>query len=280
VRLLINQASSESFSSIVPSDGLGLPLSLSNWLAVLPAAVSRDLMDPLSDPQTLAAELVKLRVEHDRVKGEMKTLEILYQNLIEHGEAVEDQLADRNTELAQEKKKSDDLLLNILPAATAEELKVSGTSVARSYDKVTVLFTDFKGFTQISEKLTPEQLVAELDRSFRVFDEIIGRYPIEKIKTIGDSYLCAGGLPTRNDTHPFDLVNAALEFQRYVNAIKREVNSSSRCGWASTPARWLRGLLARKNLPMTCGATQSTPPRGWNRVARWARLTSPGRPGS
>ncbi len=173
------------------------------------------------DPKRLSRELEELRGENSRLNDELSDLRILYQNTIEHGEAVEDQLAEANIELTAEKKKSDDLLLNILPVHTANELKQSGHSPARSYDSATVMFTDFHGFTQISEKLTPTQLVAELDLCIRAFDAIIGRYPIEKIKTIGDSYLCAGGLPLPNASHALDIVSAALEFQKYMGAQKR-----------------------------------------------------------
>ncbi len=177
-------------------------------------------MELLSDSQRLTQELETLRTENERLNAELEEVHILYQNTIEHGEAVENQLADTNTELAAEKKKVDDLLLNILPAETADELKRFGRSQARSFDPVTVMFTDFKGFTQISERLSPKALVAELDDCFRAFDEIVGRYPIEKIKTIGDSYLCVGGLPTVNHTHACDLVAAALDMQRHMLAYK------------------------------------------------------------
>ncbi|MDB6171982.1 MAG: hypothetical protein JWL59_1293 [Chthoniobacteraceae bacterium] len=173
-------------------------------------------MELSSDSLRLAAELDALRVENRRLTDELEEVHILYQNTIEHGEAVENQLADTNIELAAEKKKADDLLLNILPAETADELKRFGRSQARSFDPVTVMFTDFKGFTQISERLSPQALVAELDECFRAFDEIVGRYPIEKIKTIGDSYLCVGGLPTVNSSHACDLVAAGLDIQRYM----------------------------------------------------------------
>jgi class 3 adenylate cyclase len=81
------------------------------------------------------------------------------------------------------------------------------------YESVSVLFTDFKSFTTISEQMTPEQLIGELDECFRIFDAIVGIFGLEKIKTIGDSYMCAGGLPTPNDTHPVDVVKAAIEMQ-------------------------------------------------------------------
>src|SRR6185369_3260115 len=100
-----------------------------------------------------------------------------------------------------EKKKSDDLLLNILPEEVAEELKAKGSADAKQFDDVTVMFTDFKNFTQISEKLSPTELVNEIHTCFKAFDHIISKHNIEKIKTIGDSYMCAGGLPVSNKTH-------------------------------------------------------------------------------
>jgi class 3 adenylate cyclase len=114
------------------------------------------------------------------------------------------------------KKRSDELLLNILPAEVAEELKEKGTAEAKQFDDVTVIFTDFKDFTRISEKLSPVELVAEIDMYFKVFDNIIGKYNIEKIKTIGDSYMAAGGLPVPNKTNPTDVLKAALEIQQFM----------------------------------------------------------------
>ncbi len=118
--------------------------------------------------------------------------------------------------IEQEKKRSDDLLLNILPSVVAEELKQKGSADAKQFDEVTVMFTDFKNFTSISEKLSPTELVTEIDKHFKAFDAIIGRYKIEKIKTIGDSYMCVGGLPVPNASHASDVVMAALEIQNYM----------------------------------------------------------------
>ena len=115
------------------------------------------------------------------------------------------------------KKQSDELLLNILPTEVAEELKTKGNAEAKLIDQVAVLFTDFKGFTQLSEKLSPKALVAEINDCFSAFDHIMHKYGVEKIKTIGDSYMAAGGLPTTNKTHPEDVVNAALEIQQYMS---------------------------------------------------------------
>ncbi|MBL0356800.1 MAG: tetratricopeptide repeat protein [Chitinophagaceae bacterium] len=130
-------------------------------------------------------------------------------------------LKQRNR-IGKEKKRSEELLLNILPEETAEELKATGTAKTKSLQSVSVLFTDFKNFTLASEKLTPEELVAEINHCYSEFDRIITRYGIEKIKTIGDSYMCAGGLPVSNDTHPFDVVSAGLEMVKFIEENKRE----------------------------------------------------------
>lgn len=114
----------------------------------------------------------------------------------------------------EEKEKLETLLLNVLPESTVEELKIKGKASARNYRKVTVMFTDFKGFTSISESLTPTELVENLDNFFVKFDEIIEKYNIEKIKTIGDAYMCAGGIPIRNKSNPIDVVLAAMEIQK------------------------------------------------------------------
>jgi len=106
--------------------------------------------------------------------------------------------------------------LNILPAAVAYELRTEGQATPRSYESVSVLFTDFKGFTKIAGGLAPKDLVAKLNDFFVAFDEIAVRNNLEKIKTIGDAYMCAGGIPTPNDTHHLDTVIAGLEMQEYM----------------------------------------------------------------
>ncbi|MBS1538745.1 MAG: tetratricopeptide repeat protein, partial [Bacteroidetes bacterium] len=121
-----------------------------------------------------------------------------------------------------EKQRSDSLLLNILPAEVAEELKNKGTADAKHFDNVTVLFTDFKAFTTVSEQLSPQELVDELHACFKAFDEICGKYNIEKIKTIGDAYLAVCGLPLANENHAENVVNAAQEIREFME--KRRQN--------------------------------------------------------
>jgi class 3 adenylate cyclase len=125
-------------------------------------------------------------------------------------------LEEKNGIIEAERKRSDELLLNILPKSIAEELKAEGKARARRFEQVSVLFTDFVNFTRISEQLAPEELVEELDKCFKAFDYIIGQYPdIEKIKTIGDAYMCASGLSDRK-TMPYTIVQAALDIQNYL----------------------------------------------------------------
>ncbi len=121
---------------------------------------------------------------------------------------------------AKEKKRSDELLLNILPAEVAEELKMKGEAEAKLIEEVTVLFTDFKGFTALSETLSPKELVSDLNDCFSAFDHIMDKHGIEKIKTIGDAYMAAGGLPMPNQTHAEDVVKAALEICQFVEEVK------------------------------------------------------------
>jgi class 3 adenylate cyclase len=122
----------------------------------------------------------------------------------------------------KEKNISESLLLNILPGEVADELKKKGSADAKLIDEATVLFTDFKGFTQLSEKLSPQALVTEINACFSAFDNIVHKYNVEKIKTIGDAYMAAGGLPTPNSTHATDVVKAAIAMQLYMQQYKAE----------------------------------------------------------
>lgn len=124
--------------------------------------------------------------------------------------------------LQTEKQKSETLLLNILPEEVATELKEQGFAKARRFENVTVMFTDFKNFTKVSEQLTPEELVGELHECFRGFDEVMERHNIEKIKTVGDAYMAASGLPTPCATHATDMVKAAFEICAFMERRRAE----------------------------------------------------------
>ncbi len=131
--------------------------------------------------------------------------------------ALERLVSERTQELEREKRKSEELLLNILPAETAEELKTHGSARAKRHEVVTVMFSDFQGFSKISGRLEPEVLVAEIDYCFRNFDRITDRHHLEKIKTIGDAYMC---MCIENESQPLPaavrMINAALEIQEFM----------------------------------------------------------------
>jgi len=133
--------------------------------------------------------------------------------------------------LNQERAKSDSLLLNILPATVAEELKANESVSPRRYESASVLFTDFVGFTQIAEGMTPEELIADLDACFSRFDAIARKHRLEKIKTIGDSYMAVGGVPSPNRTHAVDSVLAALEIQRFMIELAERKKTQNRPCW-------------------------------------------------
>ena len=124
--------------------------------------------------------------------------------------------------ISREKKRSESLLLNILPAETAKELKQNGKVEAVKFDEVTVLFTDFVQFTKVAEQTEPEQLVKSIGYYFKEFDDITTKYGLEKIKTVGDSYMCACGLPTPNPAHARNVIKAAKEM---LELVKNELNA-------------------------------------------------------
>ncbi len=133
--------------------------------------------------------------------------------------------------IERERAKSDKLLLNILPEEIAAELKEKGSATPRNYEKVSVLFTDFVGFTRISERLSAKEIIKSLDFCFMEFDRIIERHNLEKIKTIGDAYMCAGGIPVANDTNAADTVSAALEIRDFMSRIKQEKEAQGADYW-------------------------------------------------
>jgi class 3 adenylate cyclase len=188
---------------------VSIPLSMSIYLAWNFSTINKNLSLQLEQVKVLSQKNIEQEQEKQKILENKK-------------EELEAQVLERTAELRIEKKKSDDLLLNILPAEIAEELKEKGSAVARDYDKVTVMFTDFKDFTKISELLTPSELVKEIDFCFSAFDRIIQKHNIEKIKTIGDAYMCVGGLPIPTETHAQDVINAALEMRDFMQNHNQE----------------------------------------------------------
>ncbi|GBF50618.1 adenylate/guanylate cyclase [Leptospira ryugenii] len=171
-----------------------LPLILFNYLVIY--IMSRPLAEEL-DISYFLLDLEKQKADEEREKA---------------------LIAQDKAEEAQEE--SEKLLLNILPFKVAQELKEKGSVTPARYEKVTVLFTDFKGFTKVAEGMEEQELLQELDACFTQFDEIILRNNLEKLKTIGDSYMCAGGLPVPNFTNAIDSCLAALEIQSFMNQLK------------------------------------------------------------
>lgn len=186
---------------------------------------------------------IKRRIEASRreqIKLEMKvrtrTKEIQLKN--EKIEAQKQKIEEEKNKVIQqqkllqkEKDKTEKLLKNVIPESTAEELKKRGRARARAYKSVSVLFTDFVGFTKISDRMTATELVKKLDVYFTKFDEIIVKNNLEKIKTIGDAYMCAGGVPVRNRTNAIDTCLAALQIQAYMLKRKNDAIANNQEYW-------------------------------------------------
>ncbi len=171
-----------------------IPLVLFNYLVIY--IMSRPLAEEL-DISYFLLDLEKQKADEEREKA-----------LI---------MQDKAEEAREESEK---LLLNILPFSVAQELKSKGSVTPVRFEKVTVLFTDFKGFTKVAEGMDEQELLRELDACFTQYDEICSRNNIEKLKTIGDSYMCAGGLPIINQTNAIDACLSALEIQAFMRQLK------------------------------------------------------------
>ncbi|MFT3908024.1 MAG: adenylate/guanylate cyclase domain-containing protein [Ferruginibacter sp.] len=125
----------------------------------------------------------------------------------------------------------DSLLLNILPEEVARELQKTGNSTPRYYERASVLFTDIKSFSKLADELSPQEVITELNDCFVAFDEIIEKYNLEKIKTIGDSYMCAGGVPRADDAHVINIIKASLEIQDFIKQRNAKRMSMSLPPW-------------------------------------------------
>jgi class 3 adenylate cyclase len=182
----------------------------------------------IQEKKTRLAEAELLREQSENMRNVLALvvvfvffLAVLFYARFRAKKRMANELSQKNALIEEEQKRSNNLLLNILPPAIAEELKTRNKVAARKYDQATVMFIDFKGFTNVAEKLSPERLVEELDLCFSNFDHIISKYRIEKIKTVGDAYICASGLSDQNAS-PSDMVKAALEMQDFLLGLKAE----------------------------------------------------------
>jgi histidine kinase len=159
----------------------------------------------------------------------------LYENMEEKVDARTKEIMEAKDEIEQQKQlieleqeKSEKLLLNILPESIARELKLTGSAKAKHYDQVSVLFADVVGFTKIAARMSPAELVQELDYYFNAFDHITDQYGLEKIKTIGDAYMVAGGLTDEESNAAFDMIQCALEMQRFIEKERQERTKTDR----------------------------------------------------
>lgn len=147
---------------------------------------------------------------------------ILYENLEQKVMDRTEEVVKQKDIIEHERQQSEKLLLNILPFETATELKLTGKAQPQRFENVTVLFTDFVGFSKVSEQLNPDMLLEVLGFYFAAFDEIISKYDLEKIKTIGDSYMCAGGLPLPDENNTEKTIAAAIEMRNFILSTKQE----------------------------------------------------------
>ncbi len=165
---------------------------------------------------------------------------------VEH--KLEEQVKERIQSVLSEKEKSDKLVADLFPKGTAEEIKSKGRAESKKFEMATILFSDIQGFTKIAEEMNPEMLIDELDKFFFHFDSVVEKYNIEKIKTIGDAYMAAGGIPVKNSSNPVEVVLAGLEMQYYMKDLKRKKTDiwDLRIGIHSGPV--ITGVVGHKKL--------------------------------
>ena len=193
----------------------------SHWLQIY-ITPHLNIEGKIEDLIAISIDITVFKNKEEELHAQNNKIKEIARELEKTNVLLEDQKQEINVQkqtIEQEQEKSEKLLLNILPFEVARQLKSKGRAGTRSYKQVSVLFADFKGFSRISKTLDPKDLVSILDSYFAMFDEITGRHYIEKIKTIGDAYMCAGGLPLSNKSNPIDTVLAGLEIQNYLNGL-------------------------------------------------------------
>lgn len=219
-----------------------------------PPELYRDLWDTISQGNIWQGEMVN-RKKNGELYWETATISPVQDSddEITHYLAVKEDITTRKqieAALAQEQQKTDTLLYNILPAGVVGEIKDTGKVEPRLFDNVSIMFTDFGNFTATAEQFSPQKLVADLDHYFSFFDQVMETCGLEKLKTIGDGYMCAGGLPLPRTTHAADIVKAALKIRDFVHHEKelRQRNQQPyweiRIGISSGPV--VAGIVGRK----------------------------------
>lgn len=196
------------FGIILLLEIISIPVTISIYQAWVFSNLNKNLTTQLVQVQLLSEQTIKQEQEKKAIlENQNAKLEVM--------------VTERTEQLTNEKQKSDNLLRNILPEEVANELKQTGEAEAKQFNNVTVLFTDFRGFTTMSEKLAAKDLVKDLHECFSAFDRIVEQHGLEKIKTIGDAYMAAGGLPSTNDTHAADATRAAFAMRDFVEEGKQ-----------------------------------------------------------
>jgi len=196
------------FGVILLLEIVSIPVTISIYQAWVFSNLNLNLTKQLVQVQLLSEQTIKQEQEKKVIlENQNAKLEVM--------------VTERTEQLTNEKQKSDNLLRNILPEEVANELKQTGEAEAKQFNNVTVLFTDFRGFTTMSEKLAAKDLVKDLHECFSAFDRIVEQHRLEKIKTIGDAYMAAGGLPSANETHASDAVRAAFAMRTFVEEGKQ-----------------------------------------------------------
>lgn len=191
----------------------------------LDATLKKSLLENKLTKEGLKAKADLLNAIKEREQAQQLALERLLENeriILEQNEMLEQKVSERTRELEIEKRKSDELLLSILPRETAEELKLNGKVAPKFFNEVTVLFADFVNFTALSANLSPEELIHEINHCFCAFDEITEKHGVEKIKTIGDAYMCAEGVPIQDDYRIDNMIHAATEMISFVHRNKAQ----------------------------------------------------------
>lgn len=189
-----------------------------------------DFMTKPFDPDELLMRIttqLELASARERLETLVEQMEISSSLLKSSGDEIDRQ----RKELEQERNKSDLLLRNMLPEAIAKELKEKGTVTPRHYPIATVLFADLAGFTKVGKGLGPDDLVRELSYLFVGLDMIVEKHKMEKIKTLGDGYMAAGGIPIQNGSNPVDAVYAGLEMMEFIKRTRIENQKSGRPAW-------------------------------------------------
>ena len=182
----------------------------------------------------IESNITALKEAEERLEAKNESLITLTEHLENSNLLLEKQheeIEKQKEFIETQKKKSDELLLNILPFETAEQLKKKGFAKSKKYKLVTILFTDFKDFSKLTGVMDSQELVEELNVYIQKFDEIIEGHYIEKIKTMGDAFMCAGGLPLRNRSNHIDVTLAGLEIQKFMKDYAQEKRKNNETAW-------------------------------------------------